>query len=234
MAPPVQRISFGVAALAGLLGGQVMWVVNRPLPSLEGMDASGVEGPDSGIELRMAVLGDSTCTGPGLDRPGDIWVRRLARSLTPRFRVEVHSLAQGGAKAVDVVRHQLQPARDLAPDLALVSVGGNDVLRGVTVGAFRRHLTEIVAALTPVARVVMLSGVGDMGTIPRLPHPLADIARLRGRAFNRVHHELGRDYQVLVADQWSSFGNDRSCSLPIRSMPPPPAMPSGRRSPTKR
>jgi len=185
-----------------LLAGQVMWVATRPLPGFDGHDASGVEGAAHLPVLRLVVLGDSTCTGPGLDSPEDIWVRGLARRLSSQFQVDVRSLATGGSKAADVLRDQLGEAVRLRPDVALVSVGGNDALHGVRPRAFRRQLDEIVGGLCETSRLVVLSGVGDLGSIPRLPRPLADLARTRGREMNRIHFAVGAAHGAVVADQW--------------------------------
>ena len=190
------------AGSAALMAAQLAWVVTRPLPSYTDMDASGVEGPTQLPLVRLAVLGDSTCTGPGLADPADIWVRGFARSLTNTAHVDVRSVAVGGARAVDVVRDQLERAVQLQPDIALVSVGGNDALRGVRPGTFRRHLEEIVVSLNASARIVGLSGVGDLGSLPRVPRPLSDVARARSRIFNQIHIDVAHEHGVVVADQW--------------------------------
>lgn len=196
-------VAAGLSAGSGaVLLGQLAWAITRPLPSFDNLDASGSEGEPDGVPLTMAVLGDSSCTGPGLDDPGEIWTRVLARSIGSRYRVDVRSFAVGGAKASDVLRDQLPHAVALAPDLALISVGGNDALRAVPLRRFRRELATITREMVGAAGLVGLSGVGDLGSIPRLPRPLADVARARAMAMNRVHHEVGTRLGAVVADQW--------------------------------
>lgn len=193
-----------LGAGAAVVLGQVAWAVWRPLPSFTDLDPSGFEGPLNGTPLRMLVLGDSSCTGSGLEDPADIWVRVLARLLgEDGFRVEVVSVAVGGSKASDLVRGQLDPALAAGGDVAVVSVGGNDALRGVRVPTFEAAIDTLVARLSAEVPIVALSGVGDMGTVPRLPPLLAAAARRRGKAMNAAHQRVAQRYGVLVADQWA-------------------------------
>lgn len=197
---PARALGAGAAVVLG----QVAWAVWRPLPSFPDLDPSGFEGPEDGRPLRMLVLGDSSCTGSGLGDPSDIWVRVLARRLgEDGYRVEVVSLAIGGAKGSSLVRDQLGPALEAGGDLAVVSIGGNDALRGVRVPAFEAALDTVVERLAASVPVVALSGVGDMGTVPRLPPLLAAAARRRGKAMNAAHHRVAQRRSVLVADQWA-------------------------------
>lgn len=192
-----------VGACLAVVAGQVAWAAWRPLPSFTDLDPSGFEGPSDGTPLRMLVLGDSSCTGSGLEDPRDIWVRVLARRLAEDgYRVEVVSFAVGGSKATDLVRDQLAPAIEAGGDVALVSVGGNDALRGVRVPVFEAALDTVTARLTEAVPLVALSGVGDMGTVPRLPPLLAAAARRRGKAMNAAHHRVAARHGALVANQW--------------------------------
>lgn len=193
-----------IGAATAVVAGQLAWAVWRPLPTFVDLDPSGTEGPEAGTPLRMLVLGDSSCTGSGLQDPSDIWVRVLARMIAAHgYRVEVVSFAIGGSKASDVVQHQLRPAAELGGDIALISVGGNDALRGVRLGSFEAALDTLVSSLSGAVGTLALSGVGDMGTVPRLPSAIAAAARRRGRAMDVIHHRVADRHSVLVADQWA-------------------------------
>ena len=193
----------GLLATAAVLGGQLAWVIWRPLPEYQDLDPNGIEGDAEGPALRLVAVGDSSCTGSGLDDASDIWLRVLARRIAATGRrVEVASFAVGGAKARDIVMDQLDAAVAARGDIALVSVGGNDALRGVRVHDFESHLEQIAARLAEVTPIVVLSGVGDLGSIPRLPANFAAVARRRGRRFDAAHKRVATRTGVLVADQW--------------------------------
>lgn len=188
---------------AAVVAGEVAYAVRRPLPQFDGFDPSGTFGDPDLPPLRFAALGDSTITGPGLDGPDEVWVRHIARRLADRHRVELISLAVGGSKSRDVLEVQVPVAEDLRPDLAVVSVGGNDIMRAVPVPLFERRLDEIVARLVAVSGAVVLMGVGDLGTIPRFPAPLNHVASLSGRMADGVHARVALRHGVIKVDHWA-------------------------------
>lgn len=193
----------GLAA-AGVLVGEVAYAVLRPVPSLDEFDASGSFGPEDAPPLHIGVMGDSSCTGPGLSDADELWVRQAARDIAADgFRVTVSSVAVGGARVADLLDEQLQPMLELDPDLVMVSVGGNDALRGVRPHAFERDLSELTARLAETRSIVILSGVGDLGSIPRLLPPLSDLMRRRALRFDEIHAEVARRHGVSKADQWA-------------------------------
>jgi lysophospholipase L1-like esterase len=135
---------------AGLVARQVWGALHRPdLPSFSNQDISGAFGDPSLPPFRIVAVGDSSLTAPGIDDLDDVWLRRLAHRYTDRHRLELTSLGVGGSRAADVVNGQLTAAVRLRADLAVVSVGGNDVIWGVPVRRYARHLEAIVSGLAP-------------------------------------------------------------------------------------
>jgi lysophospholipase L1-like esterase len=176
--------------------GQGYYAGHRTLPHFLDQDASGVYGPEDAPLIRVVALGDSCLTGPGLLDTSDLWIRQIFDRLPYRFDLRV--LAKGGAWMRDVVDDQLPEALQLKPDIALVSGGSNDSIRGARYSRLRRDLTYIAGSLAEVASTVALVGVGDMGTIPRLPQPLASFARLRSHGADRVHQSVARRHTRIV------------------------------------
>lgn len=199
----------GVPALplAGAVGvvGQLLYAARRPdLPSLENQDPSGTFGTSDLPKLTIVALGDSSITAPGVEPLDAIWVRRVALLLSDRYHVVLRSLAAGGAKARDVIDYQLDEAIRLEPNLALISVGANDALRATPVRRFEEEMNTIVGGLHDHAGAVAVSGVGDLGTIPRLPPLPRAIARIRGRSIDRALARVVVGYpRAGKADAWS-------------------------------
>lgn len=179
------RRSVGLAA-AGMIGEVVYTALRRPA-GFDGTDASATYGSPALLPLRLAVLGDSSCTGPGLDDPDDIWIRRIGRHFADRYHVTIDSVAIGGSHSRDVLRDQVPAVVPTHPDLAIVSVGSNDMLYGVPARSLQRNLEAIVTELLSAGATVILSGVGDLGTIPRLPFMLSRLMTRRGRQADRAH-----------------------------------------------
>jgi lysophospholipase L1-like esterase len=150
-------------------------------------------------------MGDSSCTGPGLEHPDEIWVRQTASDVAELgFLVDVDSTAVGGATVGDLLVEQFWRIERDRYDVALVSIGGNDVLKGTVLKTFENDLERLVRLLDERADLIVLSGVGDIGTIPRLLPPLRDLLRARAKRFDAAHARVADRLGVVKADQWSS------------------------------
>lgn len=187
------------------LAGQAAYAVKRDdLPTLENQDPSGRFGDPDAPPLTIVYLGDSSVTAPGVEPLDYSWPRQIALHLARRFSVNAVSTAVGGAKARDVLAFQLEQAIDLKPDIAYLSVGSNDALRGTPVPRFEAEYDRIVARLHGSVPSVGLSGIGDLGTIPRFPELMRGVARVRARA---IDHAIGRvraNYpRAIKSNAWS-------------------------------
>ena len=182
----LKLVPAAVAAAAGVLVVQVLRAAHRPdLPSFPNQDPSGDFGDPSDPTLRVVALGDSSITAPGIEDLDDTWIRRVAAGLARDRHVELIAVAVGGSKARDVVEGQLAEAVRLEPDVAIVSVGANDAIRATTPASYRADLELIVDSLLGAGAVVVLMGVGDLGSIPRLPMTLRRMLTRRSAALNR-------------------------------------------------
>lgn len=179
-----------VAAAAVVAAQVARAAFRRDLPSYPNQDPSGRFGDPHLPHLRIVALGDSSITAPGVSDPDNIWIRRIARTLADRYRVELLSLAVGGSKAADVLEGQIQEAVRLRPDVAVVSVGANDALRGVPPARYREHLTEIVRRLSATDAGIVVFGIGDLSSVPRLPPSLRPWASRRSEVFDRICQEV--------------------------------------------
>ena len=173
-----------LAILTGIAGmiAQGYYAGHRTLPHFLDQDASGRFGTPGASPIHIVAIGDSTMTGPGLLDPADLWLRQAIDRLDPVYEVELHVLAKGGAWTKEIREEQTHRALTLRPDIAVVSGGSNDSIRGVPLRRIRSDLTYIAGALAEIASTVILTGVGDMGSILRLPQPLATALKWRSRA----------------------------------------------------
>lgn len=190
----------GAVTLGAELAAAVLW----PAPDQPEFDASGRFGSSPRVPLRVAALGDSTLTAPGVGEPDGIWVREVCRRLASETGrpVELFSFGVGGATAAAVARDQLAPALEASPHLALVSVGANDVIRGVPTARLIRDLDRIVGSLANSGAMVVTSGVGDLGSIPRLVPPLRQMATGLGRRADRAHDVVAGRHGATKVRQW--------------------------------
>jgi lysophospholipase L1-like esterase len=158
------------AAAIGMAYAQIRRAAHRPdLPSFPNQDPSGTFGQPGLTPLRIVALGDSSITAPGVEDLDNMWLRRIARTLSSDYSVELISVAVGGSKARDVRNNQLDAATELKPDIAVISVGANDAIRATPVYRYRNEMHSIVAELHAASGAVFVLGLGDLGSIPRLP-----------------------------------------------------------------
>lgn len=186
----------GVAlATAGGLLVQARQAANAPLPRFDDLDPTGRYGDPSASPVRISVLGDSSMTGPGLERGEQIWVAQLAHLLP--WSVTLTSHAKGGSRVRDVSEHQVDRALEDSPDLFVVSIGANDAMHATPIRTFQRHLEQVLDRLSSTAPVVTL-GIGDLSLIPRLPRTFRPVVAHRSAAVDRTHKIVSADREDVV------------------------------------
>ena len=168
------------ALAAALIVGQARlarWTIPRaesPPPRCDGR--YGTEHP--GEPIRLALLGDSSAAGYGVELPRETPGALLATGLVEWLRrpVVVRSLAVVGATSTGLV-----PQRELAlawrPDVAVILIGGNDVTHRVRVGTAVGHLAETVGLLRAAGARVIVGTCPDLGTIRPIQPPLRWLVR---------------------------------------------------------
>jgi len=187
-----------------VLASQMARAIYRDdLPSLDNQDPSGIFGSADSPPLTIVFLGDSSVTAPGVDPLDSSWPRQISMHLANRFHVTAISVAVGGSKIRDVLESQVDEAVTFKPDIAYLSVGSNDALRATPIARFEADYDTVVRALYAEVPAVGLSGIGDLGTIPRLPELAKGIARVRARAVDRAIARVSHKYpRTVKSNAW--------------------------------
>ena len=119
--------------------------------------------------LRLVLLGDSIAYGQGARRVEDTLGRRLALALTAEeFDVDLHVVAVPRAASAHLAA-QVRSVEALAPDLAVVVVGANDLTRFVPPPAAAADLGAAVTALRALGTDVVVVPAPDMSSVPFVP-----------------------------------------------------------------
>ena len=168
------------AAGAGLVLGEAK-LARRTIgePTEHAPDPSGSYGhPKRGVKpLRLAVLGDSSAAGLGVDdaaqTPGALLAGGVARDLGRRVRLDV--VAVVGALSADLDT-QVAKALQSPVDLAVIMIGANDVTHTVWPGDASARLGRAVATLRAAGAVVVVGTCPDLGTVKPLLQPLKTVA----------------------------------------------------------
>ena len=153
---------------------------------------------------RYVALGDSTTEG--LDDPDGAggfrgWANRLAEQLARAYgSIEYANLAVRAKTAGQIREEQLGPALALAPDLATVVAGMNDLI------GFSFDASVVAGEVAAMQRALVAAGCHVVTvTIPDLSHRLAvgPFSRLlanRTRALNAALREVTRDNRAQLVD----------------------------------
>lgn len=131
-----------------------------------------------GPALKVALLGDSSAAGYGVERVEDTTGAALATGIADGAdrRVYLREFAKVGAMSSDL-KKQVADALPMEPDVAVVLVGANDVTHTVLPSQAVRHLGEAVRRLREADIAVVVGTCPDLGTVKPIPPPLKQVAR---------------------------------------------------------
>jgi lysophospholipase L1-like esterase len=168
------------AVFTGVLVGQAM-IARRTIPAAEAPPprCDGRYRPElSGEPLRMVMLGDSSAAGYGVDTARHTPGALLAAGLAERLGrpVLLRCFAVVGAESGDLPP-QVEQAVELAPQIAVIIIGGNDVTHRRRLRDAVGNLVTAVQALRAAGAEVVVGTCPDLGTIRPIQPPLRWMAR---------------------------------------------------------
>jgi lysophospholipase L1-like esterase len=169
---------YGVLSAEAALARKAIGRLDDAPPDSTGWYGHGRPGPT----VRIALIGDSSAAGYGVDfveeTPGAYLASGVAEG-TDR-RVYLQELAVVGAESSDLA-DQVSRALPIEPDVAVISIGTNDVTHTVPPSQSVRHLGEAVRRLVDAGVQVVVGTCPDLGTVEPIPFPLRQIARTLSR-----------------------------------------------------
>lgn len=142
--------------------------------------------PAAAGALRLAVIGDSSAAGLGVEDPGQLPGVLIASGLAEESRrpVRLDTYAVSGAKSRDLAP-QVELAMANRPDLALIMIGANDVTGRILPQESARLLSEAIRQLRAAGVTVVVGTCPDLGAVTAIPQPLRTLARTWGLAIAR-------------------------------------------------
>ena len=163
------------AKLARRIIGEVR---EEPPPDASGWYGRGRPGP----AIRIALLGDSSAAGYGVDRveetPGALVASGVAEHADRRVYLKEFCVV--GARSSDLSA-QVDRALAIEPEVAVILIGANDVTHTVLPSQSVRHLSEGVRRLTTAGAKVVVGTCPDLGTVQPIAPPLKQVARTWSR-----------------------------------------------------
>lgn len=165
------------------------------------------EGLATKPRFRIVALGDSLAVGTGASSPEKGFIFQAYLRLNERYPgSRIDDLAMGGATVAEVLRLQApRLAREAPANVAIVCVGGNDVVRRTAPGEFAASYAELVARIRaelPTTALV-LCGVPDVALSPLFTgsdgNAIARLARADDDAVRVLAHRTAAQFVDLFA-----------------------------------
>ena len=173
--------------------------------------------------LRILVLGDSTGVGIGAVSPEDSIAGLLASEFPD---ADIVNVSQSGAR-VDHVVKQARRCNRLGEryDLAVLHVGGNDVLRATPPMELGESCRQLMKELARVADRTVWLGHLNIGLAPLFPRPYSWVMAARSRAAARIFAAWAARHGVAFVDFSAPehslhFSNQRRESFAVDGLHP--------------
>jgi lysophospholipase L1-like esterase len=182
----VKRLQLPVAAVQG----RWMRSTTKMAPPATG-PTSGTVGTTSRTPLRIAVVGESTAAGCGVDNHDEGFTGSLAREIAARTQrpVRWRVVGQFGATARRI-RYRLVPQLGEDLDVAVLLAGGNDVMSGRSPDQWRGDVCAIVDDLIERADHVVVTGLPPFALFPSMPTTLGRYLSERAAALDDVSRQI--------------------------------------------
>lgn len=155
-------------------------------------EATGTTGTEpAGPPVRLAVLGESTAAGCGVETHDEGFAGCLARALAARDgrRVTWEVVGQNAATSRRI-RYRLLPELGKSLDVAVLLAGVNDVLGRRGPREWEADLAAIVDALAGRAERVVVTGIPPFDVFPSLPATLGRYLAERAKALDEVSRRV--------------------------------------------
>ena len=169
---------YGLLRLEASLARKSIGNADHDPPNATGWYGHGRPGP----AIKMALLGDSSAAGYGVQRVQETPGAHLASGLAEGAdrRVYLRSVAKVGAQTRDLDT-QIDNALPVEPDVAVILIGANDVTHARLPSESVRLLALGVRRLRDAGVQVVVGTCPDLGTIEPIAPPLRQVARAWSR-----------------------------------------------------
>ncbi len=178
--------------------------VRRVTPILPDPDGSrqGVQG--SGMPISILIIGDSAALGVGVSNQELALSGQLVQFLSNDFEVRWRLIAETGDTTADAIS-KLSESSEEAYDIALISLGVNDVTSGISSTVWMRQqraLRDMLQTKFSVRHVIS-SGMPPMHAFPALPQPLRWVLGRRAREFDWT---MQQELKQVTSAHYLGFG----------------------------
>lgn len=150
------------------------------------------------------AMGDSSVEGIGATHPSrSVPGIIFSTILLSRKSAVFHNLGKNRASTVDVLENQLQKAIGYDPDLITISIGVNDMRKGITPRRFSKHLSDIVRELKKKTHAeIVINSIPDISFMPIVPRLVKGLSSVMVKRMNTVIERIARDENLTFIDMY--------------------------------
>lgn len=175
-------------------------------------DASAHPGAEPAF--RVVVIGESTAVGVGAARLAEALPGCLAEVLRDRLRRSVAWTVSGesGATARRVATGLVPPPGGVRPDLVVLTVGINDLIKRRPLRRWAADLADLVSLLRGryADATLVVAGMPPVHRFPAVPQPLRRVLGARARAMDRIMRDTARAAGAVHAPMDEAMARDRA------------------------
>ena len=148
--------------------------------------------------LAVLILGDSTGVGVGASEPEGSIAGLLAADHPD---ADIANISESGARIANaVVQARRCNEAGLRFDVAVLHVGGNDIVRATPAAKLVDDCEELMKELRPLARRTVWLGPPNLGLAPLFPAPYSWVLAARSRAVTAIFVQSARRHDVSFVD----------------------------------
>ncbi|MEK7649393.1 MAG: GDSL-type esterase/lipase family protein [Patescibacteria group bacterium] len=141
-------------------------------------------------KLIVTVLGDSASVGTGASDYTKTYHYQVLERHKDTYSFDVENKGIVGARVGDLMS-QITEMRD--SDLAIISIGGNNVTHATRWSSFERDLQNALDAVSKKTKRIVLLTPGDLGDVLNMPYPVR-------KFWSRGSSQLGGHVSSVIKD----------------------------------
>ncbi len=135
--------------------------------------------------LSILFLGDSTAVGTGAKTNNESVAGWFAKDF---LNAHIDNVSRNGRKLGELlIEYDFKPAKHY--DIAIVQVGGNDILRFTRLAYIRRDLPILLDRVKQIADHVVVLHSGNVGIAPIFIWPLSNVLTERTKEVRAIYQE---------------------------------------------
>jgi lysophospholipase L1-like esterase len=159
-------------------------------------------------EIVYVALGDSTAQGIGATKPENGYVNLVASKLAEATgrTVRVVNLSESGAEIPDVLSRQIPKITLYNPDFITISIGGNDINRGVSKQEYINRISALVKEL-PEDTLINDSPYFERGKKEEIAQLSVQLIEQYAQTRNLLHVRL-HDATKVHFEDWDQYSYD--------------------------